>query len=266
MAHMGATALAAAADVWQVPIGPAASAGGEAAATEARGLWVPLGNADRSTLFGILSLCASRTSVRRPPVRLQAVGELTFVRSHSRVRTPLSHARAAGACHVQMQLLRHFLAPYRCAHRAHGCDGPRSGLKLSESTQPACCASACERRRHWRARPVIAMCKCGQFDTSWHIICVCIAHMGAAAPVAATSCSRVLSGALPRVRGDAAATGARRRWVQCANADYSTLFDTLAVSASRIRARRPGSDCKKAARLAYNHPMIRRLCHNYDTL
>jgi len=108
ISHMGAAALVGAASCLKAPIGPAASACVDAAATGARGRWVPFEKADRWTLFCTLPLCASLTWVRRSQVRLQAVGELKLVLFHSRVRTPLPPGRAAGACNVQMRTFHTF--------------------------------------------------------------------------------------------------------------------------------------------------------------
>ena len=239
MAHMGAAAPVPAADCQSVPIGAAPRARADAAATEARNRWVQCATADSWTLFGTLSVCASRTWVQRSPQQLSDVTWRPFFLPHTCVWTPLPPRRAAGGCNIQMRALRHFLAHCLCAHRPHRGGGPRSGPKLFKFAQNCSFTRECGRRCHRGARPVGAMCKSGQFDTFWQIIDVRIAHMSAAAPVVAANCRPVPSRHAAPARVNAAATGARGRWFQCASADSSTLFGTLSVCASRTWVRRP---------------------------
>jgi len=77
-----------------------------------------------------------------------------------------------------------------------------------------------------------AMRNCGQLETFRHIIGVRIAHMGATVPAAAVRCELAPVFPASHLRVDTAASEARGRRLQYANADTSTLFGTLSVCAS----------------------------------
>jgi len=162
-------------------------------------------------------------------------------------RTPLPPGRAAGGCNVQMRPHRHFLAHYRCAHRAHGCGSPCSGWKLLASTHRSCCTRACGRRCHRRARPMGAICKCGHFDTFLHCVGVRIAPMSTAASVPAATSLRARDCPAAPARADAAATCVRGRWAQCANAHDSTLLGSVSVSALSTGGGGPSGGAKMLA-------------------
>jgi len=84
------------------------------------------------------------------------------------------------------------------------------------------------------------MCKCGQFDTFWHIIDVRIAHMRDSAPVASEICVREPIIAAAIVRADAAATGAFGRLVQRAKGgQFDTLCHIIGVRMAHMGATAP---------------------------
>ena len=170
---------------------------------------------------------------------MKAVGEYPLVLLDLRAPTPQPPGRACVVRTLGFGTVRHILAHYRHAHRAHGCGGRRSGCKLLASTHWSCSTRARRRRSYPGEHASCGHSEFAPFDIFWHIIGMRIAHTGAVAAVAVANCWRVPIGPARHARADAAATRASMRLADTRSSHRSTYFGTLSACASRTRVRWP---------------------------
>jgi len=203
IAHTGAVAAIAGESLWEVPIGPARRSRADDAATRMSVRRADTRISHRSTCFGILSACASRTRVRWPPERLQSVGEYPLVLFDTRTPTPHLPGRACVVQTLVFRTVRH----NRHAHRAHGCGGRRGSCKLFASTHWSFFTCARRRRVYPGERASCGHSYLAPFD----IIGTRIAPTGVVAAVANEDCWRVPIGLARHAHADAASTRASVR-------------------------------------------------------